>query len=158
MPLTAKGEEIKSAMITEYGEKKGEQVFYASKNAGKISGVDEMNGSPEGLKSYGDEGSEGLKSYDDDSHHHEVKGVTGPEIEDKHRDAGMGLINMKEEKRASEAEYPKPMDAAADAHPGFPRKFPNDPFGDTNPDGGFDWKKCWTANEMKSSPFAIYKE
>ena len=40
MPLTAKGTEIKSAMEKEYGNKKGEEVFYASKNAGKISGVD----------------------------------------------------------------------------------------------------------------------
>lgn len=40
MPLTAKGEEIMRSMKAQYGEKKGEQVFYASKNAGKISGVD----------------------------------------------------------------------------------------------------------------------
>ena len=40
MPLTKKGREIKSAMVKEYGAKKGEQVFYASKNAHKISGVD----------------------------------------------------------------------------------------------------------------------
>lgn len=41
MPLTEKGQEIKSNMEKEYGSKKGEEVFYASKNAGKISGVDE---------------------------------------------------------------------------------------------------------------------
>lgn len=40
MPLTAKGREIKSAMSKQYGAKKGTSVFYASKNAGKISGVD----------------------------------------------------------------------------------------------------------------------
>ncbi len=40
MPLTAKGNEIKGAMEKEYGGKKGEQVFYASRNAGKITGVD----------------------------------------------------------------------------------------------------------------------
>ena len=40
MPLTAKGEEIKSKMETEYGQKKGESVFYASRNAGAITGVD----------------------------------------------------------------------------------------------------------------------
>jgi hypothetical protein len=40
MPLTEKGEKIKKAMIKEYGEKKGEQVFYASKNKGTIKGVD----------------------------------------------------------------------------------------------------------------------
>lgn len=41
MPLTSKGEEIKKAMEEEYGKEKGEQVFYASKNAGTISGVDQ---------------------------------------------------------------------------------------------------------------------
>jgi hypothetical protein len=40
MPLSAKGSEIMSHMKEEYGSEKGEQVFYASKNAGKISGVD----------------------------------------------------------------------------------------------------------------------
>ena len=40
MPLTEKGSKIKSAMESEYGKEKGERVFYASKNAGKISGVD----------------------------------------------------------------------------------------------------------------------
>lgn len=40
MPLTSKGNEIKSAMIKEYGEKKGTSVFYASKNKGNITGVD----------------------------------------------------------------------------------------------------------------------
>lgn len=42
MPLTAKGEEIKSAMQEEYGGKKGEEVFYASKNKGTVTGVDAM--------------------------------------------------------------------------------------------------------------------
>lgn len=40
MPLTKKGDEIMSNMKKEYGEKKGEQVFYASRTAGKITGVD----------------------------------------------------------------------------------------------------------------------
>jgi hypothetical protein len=40
MPLTKKGKKIKSAMQEQYGKKKGEQVFYASKNKGNISGVD----------------------------------------------------------------------------------------------------------------------
>lgn len=40
MPLTPKGQKIKSAMQNTYGAKKGEQVFYASKNAGKLSGVE----------------------------------------------------------------------------------------------------------------------
>ena len=40
MPLTDKGEKIISNMKQEYGEKKGTRVFYASRNAGKITGVD----------------------------------------------------------------------------------------------------------------------
>jgi len=40
MPLTSKGSKIKSAMVKEYGEKKAEEVFYASRNKGSISGVD----------------------------------------------------------------------------------------------------------------------
>ena len=39
MPLTKKGSKIKSAMTKQYGEKKGEEVFYASANKGRISGV-----------------------------------------------------------------------------------------------------------------------
>ena len=42
MPLTAKGEKILAAMIEKYGEEEGKRVFYASKNAGTISGVDGM--------------------------------------------------------------------------------------------------------------------
>jgi hypothetical protein len=40
MPLTQKGSTIMSAMKDQYGDKKGEQVFYASKNKGNITGVD----------------------------------------------------------------------------------------------------------------------
>jgi hypothetical protein len=40
MPLTAKGSEILAKMKSEYGDERGERVFYASKNAGKITGVD----------------------------------------------------------------------------------------------------------------------
>ena len=39
MPLTAKGSEIMANMQKHYGKEKGEQVFYASANAGKITGV-----------------------------------------------------------------------------------------------------------------------
>ncbi len=163
MPLTSKGEKILSEMEGQYGEKKGEQVFYASKNAGKISGVD-MNNGIEGLKTYGDkmsEGSEGLKSYEedarhrDDAHHHEFEGETGPEIEDKRRDAGMGLVQAQEEPEAKKADYPKSMDTVDSK---FTHQFPNDPFGDNMPDGGFQYEKVWSASEMKNSPFAIYKE
>lgn len=41
MPLTKKGAKIKRSMAKTYGSKeKAERVFYASKNAGKIKGVD----------------------------------------------------------------------------------------------------------------------
>lgn len=45
MPLTPKGKKIKEAMTKPkseggYGAKKGEDVFYASKNKGTIKGVD----------------------------------------------------------------------------------------------------------------------
>lgn len=40
MPLTKKGTKIMSSMKDQYGEKKGEEVFYASKNKGNITGVD----------------------------------------------------------------------------------------------------------------------
>lgn len=40
MPLTDKGKKIKKSMKKQYGKKKGERVFYASKNKGKIKGVD----------------------------------------------------------------------------------------------------------------------
>lgn len=42
MPLTGKGEEILSKMEKEYGSDKGKSVFYASRNAGRISGVDSL--------------------------------------------------------------------------------------------------------------------
>lgn len=40
MPFTKKGKKIMSAMKSEYGGKKGEKVFYASRNKGTISGVE----------------------------------------------------------------------------------------------------------------------
>lgn len=40
MPLTKKGKKIKGSMAKEYGAKKGEKVFYASKNKGTIKGVE----------------------------------------------------------------------------------------------------------------------
>lgn len=42
MPLTRKGKVIKKAMTKTYGKKKAEEVFYASRNSGKITGVDPM--------------------------------------------------------------------------------------------------------------------
>ena len=146
MPLTTKGEEIKHAMEKSYGTEKGEKVFYASKNAGKITGVDEMNNGVEGLKSY---------TAGDDDHHHEFKGETGPEIEDKkkHHDAFGGLVNAKEEPEAAAHDAnPKAFDAK------FTHEFPNDPFGDKNPQGGFSWEQVESASGMKNSPLAQYHE
>tara|TARA_R100000005_G_C4984059_1_gene192896 strand:- start:913 stop:1215 length:303 start_codon:yes stop_codon:yes gene_type:complete len=40
MPLTKKGKKIMSSMKEQYGDKKGEAIFYASKNKGKIKGVE----------------------------------------------------------------------------------------------------------------------
>ena len=40
MPLTPKGKKILGSMQHQYGGKKGESVFYASRNKGTISGVD----------------------------------------------------------------------------------------------------------------------
>ena len=39
MPLTPKGKKIKGAMEKEYGKDKGEEVFYASQNKGKLKGT-----------------------------------------------------------------------------------------------------------------------
>jgi hypothetical protein len=41
MPLTEKGKDIMQSMKRTYGGKKGEQVFYATANAGKIRDVEE---------------------------------------------------------------------------------------------------------------------
>ena len=37
--LTSKGRKVKAAMRKEYGDKKGEQVFYATENKGKLKGL-----------------------------------------------------------------------------------------------------------------------
>lgn len=39
MPKTKKGAKIITAMIKQYGKKKGKSVFYASEEAGTIKGV-----------------------------------------------------------------------------------------------------------------------
>ena len=38
--MTKKGKKIMKSMKEQYGSKKGEKVFYASKNKGTIKGVD----------------------------------------------------------------------------------------------------------------------
>lgn len=40
MPMTEKGSKIMAAMKKKYGKKKGENVFYASKEKGTIKGVE----------------------------------------------------------------------------------------------------------------------
>jgi|TARA_E500000318_G_scaffold14406_1_gene14025 hypothetical protein len=40
MPLTKKGKKIMKSMKKQYGKKKGETVFYASRNKGVIKGVE----------------------------------------------------------------------------------------------------------------------
>ena len=40
MPLNKKGKKIMKSMKKQYGKKKGETVFYASKNKGVIKWVD----------------------------------------------------------------------------------------------------------------------
>lgn len=40
MPLTKKGKKIQKAMRSHYGKKKGDSVFYASINEGKITGAE----------------------------------------------------------------------------------------------------------------------
>jgi len=39
MPLTKKGKKIKKSMTASYGKKRGESVFYAMENSGKLKGV-----------------------------------------------------------------------------------------------------------------------
>lgn len=39
MPLTMKGRKIKRKMEEEYGKEKGDRVFYASENSGRIKGL-----------------------------------------------------------------------------------------------------------------------
>lgn len=39
MPLSFKGRKIKKKMEEEYGKEKGDRVFYASENKGRIRGL-----------------------------------------------------------------------------------------------------------------------
>lgn len=40
MPLTKTGKKVLRSMRKEYGKKKGQQVFYASINKGKLKGME----------------------------------------------------------------------------------------------------------------------
>lgn len=55
MPKTAKGRKIYNNMQRTYGSKKGEEVFYASRNAGRIKGVDAAADPPEDIGGTGAE-------------------------------------------------------------------------------------------------------
>jgi hypothetical protein len=44
MPLNKKGKKIKKAMVKQYGKKKGESVFYAMENSGKLKKVIKARG------------------------------------------------------------------------------------------------------------------
>lgn len=54
MPMSKAGSKIKKSLKEQYGKKKGEQVFYAMENKGKIPGMnkggDMMKKVPEGNK------------------------------------------------------------------------------------------------------------
>jgi hypothetical protein len=50
MPLTEKGQKILGAMKKEYGAKKGQSVFYASINKGKVKGAEGKKAKPKGKK------------------------------------------------------------------------------------------------------------
>lgn len=39
MPLTKKGKKVKKAMQKSYGKKKGEKIYYATENKGKVKGL-----------------------------------------------------------------------------------------------------------------------
>lgn len=51
MPLSEKGKKIMENMKARYGKDKGEGVFYATKNAGEISGVEKARKIASGLRS-----------------------------------------------------------------------------------------------------------
>jgi hypothetical protein len=51
MPLNKKGKKIKRAMTKQYGKKKGEKVFYAMENSGKLRKVTKAKGGMDASKS-----------------------------------------------------------------------------------------------------------
>jgi hypothetical protein len=44
MPLSKAGKKIKAKLEKQYGEKKGEGIFYAMENKGEIPGMNKMKG------------------------------------------------------------------------------------------------------------------
>ena len=69
MPLTAKGEEILAAMRKQYGGKKGESVFYASRNKGTIKGVDSIRDCISNMHK------KVFAKVEDESFHHHLKHI-----------------------------------------------------------------------------------
>ena len=64
MPLTDKGQTILANMERQYGEKKGREVFYASRNAKTIAGVDAATESmPSGIPSAMDKAAQICDGY-----------------------------------------------------------------------------------------------
>jgi hypothetical protein len=98
MPLTEKGSKIKSAMEEQYGPEKGESVFYASKNAGTITGVDAMDAArPFGME---DPVTKGESIADQESMLHPPSLLPDPDLEHPQQHPG---------------ESAPPEDCAADA-------------------------------------------
>lgn len=54
MPLTPKGKKIMGSMKKTYGAKKAKKVFYASRNSGRISGVERSSSQPTRPKTLAD--------------------------------------------------------------------------------------------------------
>lgn len=50
MPLTDKGRKIKANMVKRYGQKKGESIFYAMENSGKLTKVVKAKGGMDASK------------------------------------------------------------------------------------------------------------
>lgn len=48
MPLSKKGERIRTEMRKEYGRERGDRVFYASANKGTIKGVERRGSGKKG--------------------------------------------------------------------------------------------------------------
>jgi hypothetical protein len=64
MPLNKKGKKIMEKMKEEYGKKKGESVFYAMENSGKLKGVKKSHGGSM-KKGYGKARSSGMGLEDE---------------------------------------------------------------------------------------------
>ena len=50
MPLTSKGEKLRDKFRGQYGKKKGDSVFYAMENSGKLKGILKAKGGADASK------------------------------------------------------------------------------------------------------------